>query len=82
MVNKGGVAKLPSYIYLNKKTNMAIQTKDDAQGKADKRLDRNLHKQKKEKPLMEREFSELVSLADQLEWIKRKQKQNDKNQTF
>ena len=24
---------------------MAIQTKDDAQGKADKRLDRNLHKQ-------------------------------------
>ena len=61
---------------------MAIQTKDDAQSKADKHLDRNLHKQKKEKPLMEREFNELVSLADQLEWIKQKQKIKDKNQTF
>ena len=61
---------------------MAIQTKDDAQSKADKRLDRNLHKKKKFVPLMEREFNELVSLADQLEWIKQKQKLKDKNQTF
>ena len=57
---------------------MAIQTKDDAQSKADKRLDRNLHKKKKFVPLMEREFSELVTLAEQLEWIKQKQKQKDK----
>ena len=61
---------------------MSIQTKDDAQSKADKRLDRNLHKQKKFVPLMEREFSELVTLEDQLEWIKQKQKLKDKNQTF
>jgi hypothetical protein len=58
---------------------MAIQSKDDAQGKADKRLDRNLNKpKKKEKPLMERKFNELVSLADQLKWIELKKKQRDK----
>ena len=61
---------------------MAIGTKESSQDKASNRVDRNLHKQKKEKPLMEREFSELVTLADQLEWIKRKQKQNDKNKTI
>ena len=62
---------------------MAIQTKDEAQSKADKRLDRNFFKpKKKEKPLMEREFNELVSLADQLKWIEMKKKQNDKNQTW
>ena len=57
---------------------MAIQTKDDAQSKADKRVDRNFFKQKKEKPLMERQFSELVSLADQLKWIELKKKQKDR----
>jgi len=59
---------------------MAIQTKDEAQSKADKRIDRNLFKQKpkKEKPLMERQFSELVSLADQLKWIEMKKKQKSK----
>ena len=47
---------------------MAIQTKDQAQSKADNRIDRNLFKPKKpkrEKPLIEREFNELVSLEDQ-----------------
>jgi hypothetical protein len=57
---------------------MAIQTKDDAQSKADKRVDRNFFKKKKEKPLMERQFSELVSLADQLKWIELKKKQKEK----
>jgi len=57
---------------------MAIQTKDDAQSKADKRVDRNFFKKKKEKPLMERQFSELVTLADQLKWIELKKKQKDK----
>ena len=59
---------------------MAIQTKDEAQSKADKRLDRNWFKQKKkkEKPLMERQFNELVSLADQLKWIELKKKQKAK----
>ena len=59
---------------------MAIQTKDEAQSKADKRLDRNLFKQKKtkQKPLMERQFNELISLADQLKWIELKKKQKAK----
>ena len=57
---------------------MAIQTKDDAQSKADKKVDRNFFKKKKEKPLMERQFSELISLADQLKWIELKKKQKDK----
>jgi hypothetical protein len=61
---------------------MAIQTKDDAQSKADKRVDRNFFKKQKEKPLMERQFSELISLADQLKWLELKKKQNDKNQTW
>jgi hypothetical protein len=57
---------------------MAIQTKDDAQSKADKRVDRNFFKKKKEKPLMERQFHELVSLEDQLKWIEVKKKQKAK----
>ena len=57
---------------------MAIQTKDEAQSKADKKVDRNFFKKKKEKPLMERQFSELISLADQLKWIELKKKQKDK----
>ena len=64
---------------------MAIQTKDQAQSKADNRIDRNLFKPKKpkrEKPLIEREFNELVSLEDQLKWIELKKKQNDKNKTW
>ncbi len=62
---------------------MAIQSKDDAQGKADKRLDRNLNKpKKKEKPLMEREFRDLVNLRDQLEWVRLKKIQNEKNKKW
>jgi hypothetical protein len=63
---------------------MPIQTKDDAQSKADNRLDRNLkkNKPKKEKPLMEREFRDLVSLADQLEWVRLKKIQNEKNKRW
>ena len=62
---------------------MAIQTKDEAQGKADNRLDRNLKKKnKKEKPLMEREFKDLVSLADQLKWVELKKKQKEKDQKW
>jgi hypothetical protein len=57
---------------------MAIQTKDEAQGKADRRVDRSFFKTTKQKPLMERKFSEVVSLADQLEWIKLKRIEKDK----
>jgi hypothetical protein len=36
---------------------MAIQTKDDAQSKADRRVDRSFFKITKQKPLMEMKFS-------------------------
>jgi len=61
---------------------MAIGTKESSQDKASNRVDRNLHKKKKFVPLMERNFNDLVTLAEQLEWVKRKQKLKDKNQTF
>ena len=64
---------------------MAIQTKDDAQGKADRRLDRNLNqpaRPKKYIPLIERKFSDLVSLEDQLKWVELKKKQKDKDQIW
>jgi hypothetical protein len=64
---------------------MAIQTKDEAQSKADNRIDRNLFKPKKpkrEKPLLERDFNELVSLEDQLKWVELKKKQKEKDQQW
>jgi hypothetical protein len=57
---------------------MAIQTKDDAQSKADRRVDRSFFKKTKQKPLMEMKFSEVISLADQLEWIRLKKIEKDK----
>ena len=59
---------------------MPIISKDDAQGKADRRLDRNLNKQrpKKQIPLIERDFRDLISLADQLEWVRLKKQQKEK----
>jgi hypothetical protein len=60
---------------------MAIQTKDDAQSKADRRLDRNLNqpaRPKKYIPLLERKFSDLVSLEDQLKWVELKKRQKAK----
>jgi hypothetical protein len=59
---------------------MPIISKDDAQGKADRRLDRNLNKQKPKKqiPLIERDFRDLISLADQLEWVRLKKQQKEK----
>ena len=60
---------------------MAIQTKDDAQSKADRRIDRNLFKPAKPKkyiPLAERDFNDLVSLEEQLKWVELKKKQKDK----
>jgi hypothetical protein len=57
---------------------MAIQTKDDAQGKADRRVDRSFFKTTKQKPLMEMKFSEVISLTDQLEWLRLKRIEKDK----
>jgi hypothetical protein len=58
---------------------MAIQTKDQAQSKADRKVDRSFFKKPKQKPLMEREFSELYTLAEQFEWIRLKRIEKDKN---
>ena len=53
---------------------MAIQTKDQAQDKVNKKLDRVLFKKTKQKPLNEESWSDLnqrgASLAEQYEWIK------------
>jgi hypothetical protein len=57
---------------------MAIQSKDQAQSKADRKVDRSFFKKEKQKPLKEREFSELYTLAEQFEWIKLKRIEKDK----
>ena len=59
---------------------MPIITKDQAQEKADKRVDRSFFKKKKQKfvPLVERDFKDLVSLADQIEWVRLKKLQKEK----
>lgn len=57
-----------------------FQTKDESQGKMD-RLDRKKRfKPKKFIPLIERKFIDLISLADQLEWVRLKKEQKDKQQ--
>jgi len=59
---------------------MAIQTKDQAQSKADRKVDNSFFKKPKQKPLVERHFSELYTLAEQFEWIKLKKQQKEKQQ--
>jgi hypothetical protein len=59
---------------------MAIQSKDQAQSKADRRVDNSFFKKPKQKPLIEREFSELYTLAEQFEWLKLKKQQKEKQQ--
>jgi hypothetical protein len=59
---------------------MAIQTKDDAQSKADRRVDNSFFRKPKQKPLIEREFNELYTLAEQFEWIKLKKQQKERQQ--
>ena len=62
---------------------MPIQTKDQAQDKASRKLDKSLRKKAKRKPLHEETWGELnqrgASLAEQLEWIKFREKQKEKN---
>jgi hypothetical protein len=57
---------------------MAIQTKDQAQSKADRKVDRSFFKKEKLKPLMERDFRDLTTLAEQFEWIRLKRIEKDK----
>jgi hypothetical protein len=59
---------------------MAIQSKDQAQSKADRRVDNSFFRKTKQKPLIEREFSELYTLAEQFEWLKLKKQQKEKQQ--
>lgn len=58
---------------------MPIQTKDEAQDKASRKLDKNLKKKKKYIPLSEEEWGDLAqrgaTLAEQLEWIRLRKKQ-------
>jgi hypothetical protein len=57
---------------------MAIQTKDQAQSKADRRVDRSFFRKEKLKPLMERDFRDLTTLAEQFEWVRLKKIEKDK----
>jgi hypothetical protein len=57
---------------------MPIQSKDDAQDKAGRRVDRNLFKKKKQLPLIERDFRDLYTLAEQFEWIRLKKIQKER----
>ena len=62
---------------------MAIQTMDDAQSKADRRVDKSFKKKQKRGPLSQETLQDLhargASLAEQFEWTKLKQKQKDKD---
>lgn len=53
---------------------MAIQTKDQAQDKVSKKLDRVLNKKRKHVPLSQESWDDLnrrgASLAEQFEWIR------------
>jgi len=62
---------------------MAIQTMDDAQSKADRRVDRSFkQKNKKRIPLGEESWEDLgrrgASLAEQFEWIKLQKQRKDR----
>ena len=61
---------------------MPIQTKDQAQDKASRKLDKALHRKTKRKPLHEEEWGDLVqrgaSLAEQFEWVRLMKKKKEK----
>lgn len=61
---------------------MPIITKDQAQDKASMKLDRAMNKKTKRKSLHEESWGELsqrgASLAEQMEWLRLRQKQIDK----
>ena len=61
---------------------MAIQTKEEAQDKFSRKLDRVLNKKSKQKPLSQETWDELnrrgASLAEQEQWLVLKRKQLDK----
>jgi hypothetical protein len=58
---------------------MPIITKDEAQDKASRKLDKSLNKKTKRRPLSEETWSDLnqrgATLAEQFEWIRLKKKE-------
>jgi hypothetical protein len=62
---------------------MPIQTKDQAQDKVSRKLDRVLNKKKKQVPLSEESWSDLTqrgaTLAEQEQWIKMKRRVLDRD---
>ena len=64
---------------------MAFQTRDEAQDKVSRKLDRVLNKKKKQVPLSQESWDDLfrrgVTLAEQEQWLvlKRRQKERDIN---
>jgi ABC-type phosphate transport system ATPase subunit len=65
--------------------NMAFQTRDEAQDKVSRKLDRVLNKKKKHVPLSQESWDDLnrrgATLAEQEQWLvlKRRQKERDAN---
>ena len=61
---------------------MAFQTRDEAQDKVSKKLDRVLNKPKKQVPLNQESWDDLfrrgASLAEQEQWIVLRRKQKDR----
>jgi hypothetical protein len=64
---------------------MAIQTRDEAQDKFSRRVDKTLFKKKKQVPLSQESWDDLsrrgASLAEQEEWLRlrRRQKEREDN---
>lgn len=63
---------------------MAIQTKEEAQDKFSRKLDRVLNKKSKRKSLSEESWSDLnqrgASLAEQYEWLRLDKRRKEKQQ--
>lgn len=64
---------------------MAFQTRDEAQDKFSKKVDKNLFKKTKQKPLGEESWADLsqrgATLAEQFEWIKINRRKNDNSRS-
>jgi ABC-type phosphate transport system ATPase subunit len=79
----GGRIEIVYSSQINK--NMAFQTRDEAQDKVSRKLDRVLNKKKKQVPLSQESWDDLnrrgASLAEQEQWIvlRRKQKERDES---
>jgi ABC-type phosphate transport system ATPase subunit len=79
----GGRIEIVYSSQINK--NMAFQTRDEAQDKVSRKLDRVLNKKKKQVPLNQESWDDLnrrgATLAEQEQWIvlRRRQKERDMN---